>query len=150
MRYQSPIEYNQARMHAAAVYCSDGRMGEHFDDFLQNGLQLPRYDRVALPGGPACMAGYTQAALEQQSIVDELKFLVDVHGLDRIVLISHSGCAFYSSRLNATDKIMETLQKADLIRAAHYARQITAVANVEAYLARRTDKSVVFEPVSIE
>ena len=79
-------------MHAAAVYCSDGRIGEHFDDFLQNGLGLPRYDRVALPGGPACLAGYDEAKVEQVGIVDELKFLIDAHKLLRIVLIQHDHC----------------------------------------------------------
>ena len=37
---------------AAAVYCSDGRFGEHVDDFLHNALKLPRYDRLAVPGVP--------------------------------------------------------------------------------------------------
>jgi hypothetical protein len=148
--YMSPIVYEPSRIHAAALYCSDGRVGEHFDDFLQNGLGLPRYDRVALPGGPACLAGYAEARLEQESIVDELKFLVDVHGLSRIVLIAHQACAFYTSRLHATDQIMETLQRADLIRSAHYARHVTSVKTIEAFFARRIEDRVVFEPVAIE
>src|SRR5215510_6568503 len=117
MRYQSPIGYEAARMHAAAVYCSDGRIGEHFDDFLQNGLNLPRYDRVALPGGPACLAGHPQAHLEEQGVVDELHFLVEFHQLNRVVLIAHEACAFYSSRLELKDRRMELVQCADLVRA---------------------------------
>ena len=34
-------------------YCSDGRWGEAFDEFCHAGLGLPRYDRFAVPGGPA-------------------------------------------------------------------------------------------------
>src|SRR5262245_45082772 len=105
--YESPVTYERARIHAAAIYCSDGRIGEHFDDFLQSGLGLPRYDRVALPGGPACLAGHPQAHLEEQGVVDELKFLVEVHGLKRIVLIAHEGCAFYGTRLELKDRRME-------------------------------------------
>ena len=82
MNYQSSVRYDQARIHAAALYCSDGRVGAHFDDFLQNGLSLPRYDRVSLPGGPACLAGHPQAHLEEQGVVDVLRFLVEVHGRD--------------------------------------------------------------------
>ncbi len=67
MNYESPVRYEQARIHAAALYCSDGRMGEHFDDFLHNGLSLPRYHRVSLPGGPACLAGHPQAHLARQA-----------------------------------------------------------------------------------
>ena len=72
MHYESRVKYEQNRIHAAAIYCSDGRLNEHFDDFLQNGLNLPRYDRVALPGGPACLAGHPEAHLEEQGVVDEL------------------------------------------------------------------------------
>ena len=97
--FRSTVRYERARIHAAAIYCSDGRMGEQFDDFLQSGLKLPRYDRVALPGGPACLADHQQAHVQTQGVVDELKFLIEVHGLKRIVLLAHEGCAFYATRL---------------------------------------------------
>ena len=40
--YESPTRYEQARIHAAAIYCSDGRVGEQIDEFLHHGLGLPR------------------------------------------------------------------------------------------------------------
>lgn len=143
--YDSPVRYEAARIHAAALYCSDGRVGEHFDDFIQNGLSLPRYDRVALPGGPACLAGHSQAHVEEQGVVDELKFLVEVHGLERIVLIAHQDCAFYTARLGLQDRRLELLQRADLVRAAAYVRRVTAVEAVEAWFARRLGEQVRFE-----
>jgi hypothetical protein len=148
--FRSALPYDAARIHAAAVYCSDGRIGEHFDDFLQSGLGLPRYDRVALPGGPACLAGYDEAKVEQVGIVDELKFLIDAHGLTRVVLIQHEHCAFYTTRLRVAQKQLEHLQRADLVRAAYFIRHVTALSNVDAYFARRNDKAIEFEPVSIE
>ena len=150
MPYPSPIPYESARIHAAAVYCSDGRVGEQFDDFLQNGLRLPRYDRVALPGGPACLAGHTEAHLEEQGIIDELKFLVDVHGLNRVVLIAHQGCAFYSGRLHLPEVYLESQQKIDLVKAAGYIQRITKLEDIEAYFARLADDRVVFEPVTLK
>ena len=62
-REKSPVfgsseQFDENRVGAAAVYCSDGRYGEHFDGFLHNALKLPRYDRLALPGGAACLAGH--------------------------------------------------------------------------------------------
>src|SRR3954462_8959700 len=98
--YESKTPYDTQRIHAAAIYCSDGRVGDHFDDFLQNGLNLPRYDRLALPGGPAALAEHPETKLEHAAVADELRFLVDVHGLQRVVLIQHQNCAFYTSRLN--------------------------------------------------
>ena len=148
--FRSLLRYDATRMHAAAVYCSDGRIGDHFDDFLQNGLGLPRYDRVALPGGPACLAGYDEARVEQVGIVDELKFLIEAHGLTRIVLIQHEHCAFYATRLKVSPKQLEHLQRADLVRAAYFIRHVTSLKNVDAYFARRTEDAIEFEPVAIE
>jgi len=147
--YESRVRYEQARIHAAALYCSDGRVGEHFDDFLQNGLSLPRYDRVALPGGPACLAGHPEAHLEEQGVVDELKFLVGVHKLKRVVLIAHQGCAFYATRLSLTEPRLELVQRADLVRAAAFVHRVTGLDAIEAYFARLADGKIQFEQVQV-
>jgi len=149
MNYESKLPYHTKRMHAAAIYCSDGRVCEQYDDFLQNGLKLPRYDRVALPGGPACLAGYSQARLEEAGVIDELKFLVDAHGLKRVVLIQHEDCAFYSARLEVPRDSLEQLQKSDLVRATYAIRHAMNMETVDGYFARRTDTGVLFEPVEI-
>lgn len=147
--YDSRVPYEQSRIHAAAIYCSDGRVGEHFDDFLQNGLGLPRYDRVALPGGPACLAGHAQTTLEQSSVVDELQFLVDVHHLKRVILIAHQGCAFYATRLHLQDRRLELVQKADLVRATAVVQAVTKIDRIDAYFARLVENCVRFEPVEV-
>ncbi len=147
--YESRIRYEHNRIHAAALYCSDGRLGEHFDDFLQNGLELPRYDRVSLPGGPACLAGHPEAHLEEQGVVDELKFLVEVHKLKRVVLIAHQGCAFYGTRLELNEPRLELVQRADLVRAAAFVHRVTGLDRIEGYYARLTDGKVLFERVEV-
>lgn len=147
--YDCPLPYNRSRIHAAAIYCSDGRAGEHFDDFLQSGLALPRYDRVALPGGPACLAGHPQAHLEEQGVVDELKFLVEVHGLKRIVLVAHEACAFYASRLGLEGRRLELVQKADLVRATAFVHRVTSIERIEAYFARVIEGRMRFESVEV-
>jgi hypothetical protein len=147
--YESQIKYEVSRIRAAEVYCSDGRLGEHFDDFLQNGLGLPRYDRVSLPGGPACLAGHPQAHLEEQGVVDELKFLVEVHGLKRVVLIAHSTCAFYGTRLELKEPRLELVQRADLVRAAAFVHRVTGLSQIDAHFARLVDDRVRFERVEV-
>jgi hypothetical protein len=147
MPYESRLRYDSARIHAAAIYCSDGRLGEHFDDFLEEGLKLPRYDRVTLPGGPACLAGHPQAHLEEQGVMDELKFLVESHRLKRVVLISHQSCAFYTDRLELKEPRMELVQKADLVRAAAFTHRVTGIDAIEAYFARLVGGKVQFERV---
>jgi hypothetical protein len=149
MPYRSRLPYDASRMHAAALYCSDGRVGEHFDDFLQNGLNLPRYDRLCLPGGAACLAGHPQAHLEEKGVLDELHFLVEVHRLKRVVLIAHEGCAFYSSRLELKEPRLRLVQRADLVRAAAFVHRVTGLAHIEAYFAKLDDGGMVFEPVEV-
>ncbi len=149
MNYESPIKYDKARIHAAAMYCSDGRVGEHFDDFLQNALSLPRYDRISLPGGPACLAGHPQTTLEEQGVLDELKFLVEVHKLKRIVLIAHQGCAFYATRLELSEPRLELVQRADLVRSAAFVHRVTGLDAIEGYFARFADGKVTFEQVEV-
>lgn len=148
--YISQIPYQHARIHAAAMYCSDGRVGEHFDDFMQTGLALPRYDRLALPGGPACLAGYTEARLEEEGVIDELRFLVSAHNLSRIVLIQHQDCAFYKARLKVREQSMEQLQKADLVRAAYTIRHWVKLDQIEGYFLRKTESGIIFEPVQLD
>ncbi len=147
--FLSTLRSDPQRIHAAAMYCSDGRVGEHFDDFLQNSLGLPRYDRVALPGGPACLAGHTEAHVEEQGVMQELGFLVEVHGLSRLVLIAHAGCAFYSRRLHLPESCLEAQQKADLVKAALAVRRVTRLEKIEAYFARPEGESVRFEAVEL-
>lgn len=146
--FKSRVPYSPERIHAAAIYCSDGRVGDHFDDFLHNGLHLPRYDRLALPGGPAALAGHTEAYVAEQGVVDELKFLVEAHELERIVLIAHQGCAFYANRLSLPEPFLEQQQHIDLLKARQFARRITGLDAIDAYFARREgDDKVVFEQV---
>jgi hypothetical protein len=147
--YESRLSYDRNRIRARAIDCSDGRVGENFDDFLQHALGLPRYDRIALPGGPACLAGHPQAHLEEKGVVDELQFLVQVHELRRIVLIAHDGCAFYTSRLELKDRRLELVQRADLVRAAAYIHRVTQIDAVDAYFARLLEGRIQFEPIEV-
>src|SRR5216684_6371639 len=48
--------WHAERIGAGAIYCSDGRWGEAFDEFCHRHLQIPRYDRLAVAGGPAWLA----------------------------------------------------------------------------------------------
>lgn len=147
--FESRTPYESERIHAAAVYCSDGRLGEQFDEFLTQGLKLPRYDRIAMPGGPAALAEHAATRLEHAAVADELKFLVEVHGLDRIVLIQHQNCAFYTRRLNLSPPDAERQQRHDLKRARDFAREVTGVERIEACFARLVDRRIHFEMLEL-
>jgi hypothetical protein len=145
--YRSPIPYEAVRINAAAVYCSDGRIGDQMDDFLHQGLGLPRYDRVACPGGPVALAGRLLAFWESRGVLEQLHFLVAVHEVRQVVLIAHAGCAYYGERLGLDPLIVESEQREDLTRAASAVQRIDAGLEVAGFFARLDGSSVLYEPV---
>lgn len=146
-RFVSSRPHNPSRIHAAAVYCSDGRFGEHFDEFVQQVLGLPRYDRLAVPGGAACLAGHPQSDREAEVVLAQLDLLVRVHGLERVVLIAHHGCAYYLSFLGVPQLELVSRQEDDLLAAARRIEQMAAGLRVECYMASVHDGRVVFTPM---
>lgn len=150
--FTSLLPFEHERIGAAAVYCSDGRHGEHMDDFLHNCLGLPRYDRVAIPGGAACLAGHLLAMRERSALDRQLKFLVEGHGLDRLVLIAHEDCGFYRANVHPSKlkrQPLEQLQAADLAAVAALLRDYNRHLEVDAYFARKVEGLVRFEPVVV-
>jgi hypothetical protein len=146
--YTSPACFDENRIRAAAVYCSDGRFGEHFDQFLHNALELPRYDRLAVPGGAACLAGHFLAFREEEGLTEQLRFMVRVHGLQRVVLIAHQDCAYYTERLHVSPFQLETQQHEDLRTAVRRVRSFATGLQVDAFFARRhPDGAIRFEPL---
>ncbi|MCA9034995.1 MAG: hypothetical protein KDA91_07695 [Planctomycetaceae bacterium] len=148
MTYCSSIPFESTRIRAAAVYCSDGRFGEQCDDLIQNALNLPRYDRLAVPGGAACLASHFTTYRESESVIHQLRFLVDVHGLERIILIAHDGCAFYSERLHVSPLQIESRQREDMGKAIQRVKSLSSTVQISAFFARKhSDRRIVFEEV---
>lgn len=136
-------------MDAVAVYCSDGRFGEQVDDLLQQGLSLPRYDRLAVPGGPACLADHFATYRDAEVMLSNLRFLVEAHELQRVVLIAHEGCAFYTHRLKIPPMQLHQQQQEDMAKAVEKTRGLAHRITVDAYYAHRRGDGVVFEALEI-
>ena len=145
--FVSSVPYRHQRIFAAAVHCSDGRLGEHVDDFLQNGLGLPRYDRVACPGGPVALSGRLSAHWGARGVKDQLRFLAEVHEIQRVVLIAHTDCAYYARSLALPTERIEREQLEDLEKAFRAVQRIIPGIEIGRYFARITGAEVAFEPV---
>ena len=142
--YTSLTPFDDRRVRAAAVYCSDGRFGDAMDEFLHDGLGLPRYDRLAVPGGAACLAGHASAGQERRALERQLEFLIHEHALTRIILIAHDGCAFYKTLWTGW-RTVEQQQLMDLSRAASHLSTWNPGVEVDLYFARKAAGRIVFE-----
>lgn len=148
--FTSSIPFVAEGFHAAAVYCSDGRFGNHFNDFLVNGLGLTNCDRVVLPGGPASVAEYPDATVDSNKVLGELNFLVEAHGLDLVVLIQHAGCAHYSVRIGVGGDAMVAQQTTDLKRVAQAIKAASPTTRVQGYFAIPENGSIKFDPINLD
>jgi hypothetical protein len=147
--FVSSERWHAERIGALAMYCSDGRWGEAFDEFCHRHLQIPRYDRLALPGGPACLVTGDDSKDFGQAIREQLDFLVQAHGLERIVLITHYGCAHYGQRLQKSPRECLPVQAGDLSTATGLLREWYPGICVEAYVAMRSDTCLSFHEMEM-
>jgi hypothetical protein len=139
MAVYHPYErWRPERIGALALYCSDGRWGEVFDEFCHRYLQLPRYDRWAVPGGPSWLGRHNDDSLLLQAAHAQLDFLVRAHEPERVVLITHYGCAWYADRLGSSPDECLPAQEQDVAIAAATLRSWHPHLQVDAYLAMRS------------
>jgi hypothetical protein len=142
--YQSKWAFDEGRIGAAALYCSDGRYGEQMDDYLHASCGWPRYDRLALPGGPALLSGSLSVIWEEETLRKFLEFLVRVHGIKKLALIAHEGCAFYSEWLRVPPEGIAKRQLADLQQARQRVMHMLPGLEVHTMFARRQRERVLF------
>jgi hypothetical protein len=143
--FQSSVPWIAERIHAATVSCSDGRWGRQIDEFVEHGLRLPRYDRVAVPGGAGCLAGHVLTWKEEGALEHQIDLLVEVHGLTRVILLAHQDCAFYTTRLGLAGSDLASLQRTDLDIAGHRLQRRHADLAVERWFVHREGERVRFD-----
>ena len=149
--FKSSVRFDEDRIRAAAIYCSDGRYGVQIDDFLHNGLKLPRCDRLVVPGGAASLAGHFLAFREEEGLLEQLRFLIRAHDLQRVVLIAHQDCAFYGEQLHVASPGLETRQREDLRAATARIRALDRHMVVDEFFARKhADGTVRFESIKAQ
>ena len=145
--FTSTLTWDNKRIHAMALYCSDGRWGESFDEFCQKHLAIPRYDRWAVPGGPAWLVPSGNETGLLQAAKLQLDFLVAAHGLERTILITHFGCAYYAQRLPSSAEECLSAQYEDMRRATATLQEWYPNMRLESYLAMRSGNKLSFHAV---
>jgi hypothetical protein len=133
----------------AVVCCSDGRFVGPMDEFLHQGLDIQHYDCLAVPGGAGCLAGHFAAWREEETVSFQLKFLIEMHALHRIVLIAHPDCGFYSKRLRLFGSEIEEQERRDIVTAAQRIRSLAPRLEIDGFVSRKLPAGMRFEAVKM-
>ena len=81
--------WNSQRPQALVIACSDGRLQEHLDDFLNQGLGITHYDRLYVPGGAGALAFSGVELIRPDQVRQECRFLLTAHAIRHLYLIFH-------------------------------------------------------------
>jgi len=87
--YKSHASWNAERPGTLVVACSDGRLQENLDDFLDGHLGITRYDRLYMPGGPGALVSSGVEFSRSDQFRRECMFLVEAHDIQNVILIFH-------------------------------------------------------------
>jgi len=85
--------WSAARPRVLVVACSDGRLQEATDEFLERRLGVAHYDRLYVPGGGGALSASGREFMRAHALREECRFLVEAHGVERIVLLFHGPAA---------------------------------------------------------
>jgi hypothetical protein len=89
---------NHAHTDALVVHFSDHRFQAGHHEFLNRVLNLnENYDLLALPGGAQALSLFEYLPKFAWAGWKWFRFLVEAHGLKRIILIAHQDCGWYKS-----------------------------------------------------
>src|SRR5258708_38915039 len=108
MPTQPELRWTPARPNVLVVACSDGRLQEATDAFLEGEFKIKRYDRFYVPGGGGALASTGSDPVRAQQMCGECKYLVDLHAVRRVILLFHgpsaggrieAACADYRRKL---------------------------------------------------
>jgi len=148
--YESRPPFEEAGIRVIAVFCSDGRFAGATEDFLEHGLALSHCDRLVLPGGPAALVEHEESSLDAGAVLAALQFLVEAHGLRRVLLIQHADCGFYQHQLGLTGPRLRDRQRRDLVAAVEAVKRATGAPQIDCFYAGPADGHVVFRSIAVE
>jgi hypothetical protein len=90
------------------------------------------------------LAGHSHAYHEKAALERQLNFLIDAHGLTRVVLIAHDGCAFYRDVWLGM-RTLEAQQATDLVKAAEVILLAHRDVAVDLFFARKAGGRIQLE-----
>jgi hypothetical protein len=131
------------RPRVLVVACSDGRLQQATDAFLQTELGLAEFDRLYVPGGGGALSASDRDVFRAQQLRGECKYLVELHQVRQIILLFHGPaadgpeeavCADYRRKLPwATPDVLRQRQARDAVELMQLRAEWAGDASVSLY-----------------
>jgi len=144
-RYELTSQIESKATNVLVMHCSDHRFQGALREFLDRRLGLEaNYDLMAIPGGPQALAETPHLPKFTWATRKWLRFLVDAHSLDRVILVAHQDCGWYKwlaehDAPEAREVPARRRQEQDLLRVRDYLNADFARLRVETYYAGWND-----------
>ena len=87
--FQTQRQWNAQLPTTLVIACSDGRLQEEVDEFLESHLDIHHFDRLYVPGGAGALAKSGTEFIRADRLRNECRFLVTAHGVKRVILMFH-------------------------------------------------------------
>jgi hypothetical protein len=140
MSSRSYGQWAPTRPRTLVVACSDGRLQQATDSFLEAELGLKEFDRLYVPGGGGALSASDRDVFRAQQLRGECKYLVELHQVKQIILLFHGPacggpdeavCADYRRKLPwATPEVLSERQARDAIELTHLRAEWAANASI--------------------
>jgi hypothetical protein len=149
--YRSEAAWRDQRPAVLVIACSDGRFEAALDEFCARALGLTGYDRFFVPGGIQILRLGSLLPKFEWAGRRFLRFLVDAHGLERVICVTHEGCAWYRKPPWGPDAMLDlqSRQRRDLTEVIRDLGALWPALKVEGYHARPEGGMVLFEAVAV-
>jgi hypothetical protein len=141
---------NRSEADSLVIHCGDYRFQAAFHGFLNSSLNLAAYDLMVIPGGPLSLTLGDYLPKYRWAACKWMRFFVEQHKLNRLILIQHQDCGFYKSMpayLYASRDLREC-QEQDLRRVRDAVSVELPKLAVETYYAGwDASNNILFEPI---
>ncbi len=129
----------------AAIYCLDPRFRTQHEQFISKELGLKEFDQYVFPGGPKALVDDTMRNIFLGAIQN---VSVNLHHIEKIILIAHRDCGAYGGSKAFTDAEAEKeTQMKDLKTARNILMEKFPAINVKLFYAEIIGDNVEFKSV---
>ncbi len=143
-----PFQYsNQHHAQACALFCMDFRFKDETLKYLKEELNLKDLDIITAAGASKNIAD-PKVLTDYQFVTRQIEISIQLHEIDKIILINHANCGAYGSRefFGGADK-EKAVHAKDLLKSKKLLEKRFAEQEIVLIYANLINEAIVFEKI---